>query len=69
MTKSQNTEVFRNGESAAVEPGLDGRGNPASVPDGQAWGALGMGDIVVASGLTLLSRAPAPEGRRSLFRR
>ena len=38
-------------------------------PDREPCGESGMNDGADSGGHTLLSRAPAPQGRRSLFRR
>jgi hypothetical protein len=69
MRKSQNDAFAGEGESASLEPGPDRHASAASVPDSEVWSAIGMDDGAVAGGLTLLSRSPAPQGRRSLFRR
>jgi hypothetical protein len=69
MSKSQNNAFADEGKSASLEAGPDRHANSASVPDREAWGALGMDDGAVSVGPTLLSRSQAPQGRRSLFRR
>ncbi len=54
------------------EPGFavaDGRSGPVAVDNGEPCGEFSMDNRVDLGGHTLLSRAPAPQGRRSLFRR
>jgi hypothetical protein len=69
MSKSQNDAFAGEGKSASLEPSPDRHASAASVPNSEVWSALGMDDGAVPGGLTLLSRCPAPQGRRSLFRR
>jgi hypothetical protein len=69
MSKSQNKALADEGKSASLEAGPDHQASSASVPDSEACGALDMDDGAVFGGHTLLSRSPAPQGRRSLFRR
>jgi hypothetical protein len=69
MSKSQNEAFADEGKSASPEAGPDHHASSASVPDSEACGALDMDDGADFGGHTLLSRSPAPQGRRSLFRR
>jgi hypothetical protein len=55
-----------------AEPGFpvpDGSCGPVAVDNGEPCGEFSMDNRVDLGGHTLLSRAPAPQGRRSLFRR
>lgn len=69
MTESQNNAFAGEGEAVSVEAGSSRHTSSASGPDSVACGALGRDDGAVMGGHTLLSRSPAPQGRRSLFRR
>jgi hypothetical protein len=69
MSKTQNTLPAGVAEQATFEPVPDRHSSPLALFDGEEWRELGMDDGAGAGGHNLLSRAAAPQGRRSLFRR
>ncbi len=56
-------------EPAFPETVPDGPSCPMAVANGEPCGEYGMDNRPDLGGHTLLSRSPAPQGRRSLFRR
>lgn len=74
MSETQNSLPASHAEPGSAEPG-----SPESAPDhasglvagadGEPCGEFGMDNGADLGGHTLLCRPPAPQGRRSLFRR
>jgi hypothetical protein len=69
MSNTQTSLPADVAKPAPSEPLPDVNCGLVAAPDREAWSDLGLGDAAGLTGHTLLSRSPAPEGRRSLFRR
>ena len=68
MNKSQNSPSASGVEPTPAEPETDYGSRPLAA-DRDRNGESRMDDGADFAGYTLLSRSPAPQGRRSLFRR
>jgi hypothetical protein len=66
MSETQNSPPSSDAGPASADRACDGSSVPAGSADGEAFGMDEGSDL---GGHTLLSRPPAPRGRRSLFRR
>ena len=69
MSKTQDGLPASGAGPASPDPVPAHPSGPAGMAHGEAWGEPGMDDGAGSGGHTLLSRPPAPQGRRSLFRR
>ncbi len=69
MSKAQHGLTASEAEPTAREPVPDHLSRPVAVARGEAYGELGTDNGSGLGGHTLLSHPPAPQGRRSLFRR
>ena len=69
MSKAQNSLPASNAEPTSPESAPDHPYGLVARADGDPCGEFGMDNDADLGGHTLLSRPPAPQGRRSLFRR
>ena len=69
MTESLDGNPASNAEPTSVESASDRTFGLVVGPDGLSGGRLKMDNEADLGGHTLLSRSPAFQGRRSLFRR
>ncbi len=69
MSKAQNSPSASEVEPTSAEPGTDYGSGLLAGADGDHRGEFRMDDGADLGGYMLLSRTPAPQGRRSLFRR
>ena len=69
MSKPQDSQSPSEVVPTAVEPGTDDGYVLLAGADGNRRGEARMDDVADLGGHTLLCRSPAPQGRRSLFRR
>jgi hypothetical protein len=69
MTKAQNSLSASRAEPGFPESAPDDASGPVTGADGADCGDSGMDNGADLGGRTFLSRPPAPQGRRSLFRR
>jgi hypothetical protein len=68
MSKSENGPLAMEVDPISAEAG-SGYGSGLPAVDGERYGEPVSEDGADLGGHTLLSRSPAPQGRRSLFRR
>ncbi len=69
MGKAQISLPASDAEPISPEPVPDHPSGLAAVANGEVCGEFEIDNAADLGGHTLLSRAPAPQGRRSLFRR
>ncbi len=69
MSQAQNGLSASNAKPASPESVPDHAYGLVARADGEPCGGFGKDDDADLGGHTLLSRPPAPQGRRSLFRR